>query len=264
MGTPVVVVTGASSGIGEAIARRVARDARNVVLVARRVERLEALANDLAAAHRIEAVAVPCDLVADGGAQALAAELDRRGLEVDWLVNNAGIGTFGKFHELPVERELAEIRLNVRALVALTGLCLPAMVRRGRGAVVNVASVAGMAPMGFNATYAATKAFVIAFSEAIAVELQGTGVEVLCVCPGFTRTEFQATAHVDTASIPAFAWMSAEDVADQAVRAVGKRTVLVNGWLNRAMAMGLRLAPRSLVARMTVRTNVIAVQGGRS
>jgi len=145
--------------------------------------------------------------------------------------------------------------LNVSALVALTGMLVPGMVKRGRGAVMNVASVAGFGPMGLNATYAATKAFVIAFSEALAVDLEGTGVQVLCVCPGFTRTEFQEKAHIDATQVPAFAWMSADDVANEAVAAVGKQTVLVNGLLNRVMALSLRLAPRSFVARATVRAN---------
>ena len=255
MPTPVVVVTGASSGIGEALARRIARDRRHLVLVARRAERLSTLAQELATAHGIDAVALPCDLMASNGPASLVAELEQRGLEVDWLVNNAGFGTFGKFHELAVEGELDEIHLNVRAPVALAGLLLPGMVRRKRGAVINVASVAGFAPMGLNATYSATKAFLIAFSEALAVDLQGTGVTVLCVCPGFTKTEFQEKAHIDTTQVPGFAWMTAEEVADQAVAGVGKQTVLVNGLLNRVMAAGLRLAPRSLVARATVRVN---------
>ncbi len=258
MPAPVVVVTGASSGIGEALARRIARDRRNLFLVARRADRLEALATELVRTHGIQAVALPCDLMATDGPGALVAELARRGLEVEWLVNNAGFGTFGKFHELPVERELDEIHLNVTAPVALTGLLLPGMVRRGRGAIVNVASVAGFGPMGLNATYCATKAFLISFSEALAVDVEGTGVAVLCVCPGFTRTEFQEKAEIDVAQVPAFAWMSAAEVADQAVTAVGKQTVLVNGTLNRVMAMGLRLAPRRLIARATVRTNARA------
>jgi short-subunit dehydrogenase len=256
--TPVAVITGASSGIGEALARRIARDRRNLVLVARRADRLSALASELAIAHGIQATALPCDLMQPGGPGELVAELGRRGLEVDWLVNNAGFGTFGRFHDLPVERELEEIRLNVAAPVALAGHVIPGMVRRGRGVVVNVASVAGFGPMGLNATYGATKAFLIAFSEALAVDVEGTGVQVLCVCPGFTRTEFQEKANVPTMQVPDFAWMSAEEVADQAIAAVGKQTVLVNGFLNRAMATALRLAPRSLIAKATVRTNARA------
>jgi uncharacterized protein len=253
--TPVALVTGASSGIGEALARRIAREGKALALVARRADRLQALAKELAAAHGIEAVAIPADLTTPGGPPALVGELDQRGLEVEWLVNNAGVGTFGRFHELPIERELEEIGLNVEAPVALTGLLLPRMVERRRGVVMNVASVAGFGPMGFNATYGATKAFLLSFSEAIAVELEGTGVQVLCVCPGFTRTEFQEVAHVDVSSVPSFAWMTAEEVADQAVRAVGKQTVLVNGLLNRLLATSMRILPRSLIAKATVATN---------
>src|SRR5262245_45587962 len=131
--TPVVVVTGASSGIGEALARRIARDRRHVVLVARRAERLETLAKEIAATSGVQAFAIPCDLIRPDGPPALVAELDRRGLEVDWLVNNAGFGTAGRFDRLAIERELDEIQLNVVAPVALTGLILPGMVARGRG-----------------------------------------------------------------------------------------------------------------------------------
>jgi uncharacterized protein len=255
MATSVAVVTGASSGIGEALARRIARDGRHVVLVARRADRLATVAKDVG-----NATAIPCDLMAPGGPAALVADLDRRGFEVEWLVNNAGFGTFGKFHTLPVARELDEIHLNVTAPVALTGLLLPGMVRRGCGAIVNVASVAGFGPMGLNATYSATKAFLISFSEALSVDVAGTGVEVLCVCPGFTRTEFQEKAQIDTAQVPAFAWMTADEVADQAIAAIGKQTVLVNGLLNRVMAGALRFAPRSLVAKATVKANARAAR----
>jgi hypothetical protein len=240
----------------------VARDRKNVVLVARRKDRLETLAAELSRDHGVQAFAIPVDLIQADGPTALVAEIDRRGLEVEWLVNNAGFGTMGRIDRLPVERELEEIRLNVEALVALTGVFLPRMVARGRGAVVNVASVAGFGPMAYTATYAATKAFVIAFSEATAVELEGTGVHMLCVCPGFTRTEFQDTAGVDTSNVPGFAWMSAEAVADETIGAIGKQTVLVNGAMNRAMVTGLRLAPRGLVAKATEMTNRRAVRQG--
>jgi uncharacterized protein len=259
--TPTVVVTGASSGIGEALARRIARDKRNVALVARRADRLEALARELAASHGVQATAIPVDLVAPDGPATLVAELDRRGLEVDWLVNNAGFGTAGRFHTLPVERELDEITLNAEVPVALTGLVLPGMVARRRGVVVNVASVAGFGPMPFNATYGATKAFLIAFSEALAVELEGTGVHVLCVCPGFTHTEFQEKAKVDASKVPGFAWMTADAVADEAVRAVGRRTVLVNGAVNRVLTTTMRLLPRRLILRTAAQTNRRGVPG---
>src|SRR5207247_1505499 len=135
----------------------------------------------------------------------------------------------------------------VETLVELTGRCLPGMVARGRGVVMNIASLGAYGPGPYMATYVATKTFVLSFSESIAVELQGTGVQVLCVCPGFTRTEFQQKAEVDTHLLPDMAWMSAETVADQAVRAVGRRSVLVNGVMNSVMASSMRFVPRGVV-----------------
>jgi uncharacterized protein len=250
MAADVVLVTGASSGIGEALARRIARDGRRLVLVARRTDRLEMLAHELREANGVAVDVVPADLTQPGAVSALVAEVERRGLAVDWLVNNAGFGTVGRFDTLPVERELEEIRLNVQALVELCGRCLPGMVQRRRGVVMNIASLGGFAPGPYMATYAATKAFVLSFSEAIALELRDTGVHVLCVCPGFTRTEFQQKAEVNVHGVPDFAWMSADAVADQAVHAVGRETVLVNGAMNRMTASAVRLVPRSLTARL--------------
>jgi hypothetical protein len=246
----VALVTGASSGIGEALARRLARDGRHLVLVARRADRLEALAREVTEQHGVKAHVIPADLVQPGAGRTLLDEVARRGLTVDWLINNAGFGTLGRFDTLPVERELEEIRLNVETLVELTGRCLPGMVARKRGAVMNIASVGGFAPSAYMATYSATKAFVLSFSEALAVEMRGTGVQVLCVCPGFTRTEFQARAAVDVSTVPSFAWMSSEEVADQAVAAVGRRAVLVNGLLNSLMTSTIRFVPRGALARM--------------
>ncbi len=250
MAREVALVTGASSGIGEALARRIARDGRHLALVARRADRLAALADELRAQHGIGVHVVARDLVAPGAVADVLAEVGRLGLTVDWLVSNAGFGTVGRFDQIPIDRELEEIRLNVGVLVELTGRCLPAMVARRHGAVMNIASLGGFAPGPYMATYAATKAFVLSFSEAIAAELAGTGVHVLCVCPGFTRTEFQKSAEVDVSSVPNIAWMSAEEVADQAVRAVGRGPVLVNGVMNSVMASAIRFVPRGLTSRL--------------
>lgn len=243
MAQDVTVITGASSGIGAALARRVARDGRHVVLVARRADRLDALATEIQAEHGVGAHAVAADLARPDAVGALAAQIEGRGLVVDWLINNAGVGTHGCFHELPIDKEIEQIQLNVGALVALTGHFLPGMIRRGRGAVVNVASVAAFAAGPYMATYCATKAFIKSFSEAIAAETVSKGVHVLCVCPGFTRTEFQSKADVDVSYLPGFVWMSADEVADQTVRAVGRKAVMVNGVLNGATATLMRLAP---------------------
>jgi hypothetical protein len=249
MAQDIALVTGASSGIGEALARRIARDGRAVALVARRKDKLETLAADIKSKHRVEAHVLPADLTVPGAVRALVDEVVRRDLTVDWLVNNAGFGTYGKFHELPVARELEEIRLNVDALVELTGRFLPGMVARKRGLVMNVASVGGFVPSPLMATYTATKAFVLTFSETIHAELAGTGVRCLCVCPGFTRTEFQSHVDVDTKSLPAMAWQTADQVADEAVAAAGRGGVLVNGYVNKALTAALKLVPRSMAIR---------------
>src|SRR5213595_3840621 len=250
MAQEVALVTGASSGIGEALARRIARDGRHLVLVARRAERLQALARDLEHAHEVTAHVIAKDLVKPAAARELLDEVGRRGLTVDWLVNNAGFGTVGRFDRLPVEGELDEIRLNVEVLVELTARCLPAMVARHAGVVMNIASMGAFAPGPYMATYAATKAFVLSFSEGIAAELGGTGVDVLCVCPGFTRTEFQTKAEVDVSGVPSFAWMSADAVADQAVRSLGRTPVVVNGAMNSMMATAIRFVPRAVTNRI--------------
>lgn len=249
MAKDIVLITGASSGIGEALARRVARDGRSVGLVARRADRLETLATELRGKHGVEAHVLPCDLVAPGAVAGLVREVEQRGLTVDWLVNNAGFGTFGAFHELPVERELEEIRLNIEALVEATGRFLPGMVARGRGVVMNVSSVGGLFPGPFMSTYTATKAFVVAFSAGLEVELKGKGVSVLCICPGFTRTEFQSHVDVDISKIPSVAWQSAEEVVDEAVHAAARGGLLINGRMNRVFTGVIGFLPRKWVTR---------------
>ncbi len=250
MAREIALVTGASSGIGDALARRLARDGIHLGLVARRGERLETLASSLRAAHGIEADVLPADLTRRGAVAALCEELARRELAVDWLVNNAGFGTVGPFHTLPLARELDEIALNVEALVELTGRLLPPMVHRRRGVVMNVASIGAYLPSPSMATYTATKAFVLSFTEAIAVELQDSGVHVLCVCPGVTRTEFQDRAGVETGHVPGFLQQTAAEVADEAVRAVGRGPVVVNGVLNRMTLGAVKFVPRSVVTRL--------------
>jgi len=250
MAQDIALITGASSGIGEALAHRLAREGRHVALVARRAERLQTLAARITGAYGVEAHVLAADLARPDAGLTLAEEIERRGLVVDWLVNNAAFGTQGRFHRIPIERELEQIRLNVMALVELTGRFLPQMVGRKRGAVINVASLAAFSPGPYMATYCATKAFVLSFTEALAAEVSGTGVHVMVVCPGFTRTEFQAKAEVDVDGIPEFAWMSAEEVADQTVRAVGQRTVLVNGTLNSLTASAMRILPSAVTSRV--------------
>jgi uncharacterized protein len=183
----VAVVTGASSGIGAEFARALSRRGYDLVLVARRRDRLDALAQELGSAHVVEA-----DLAADAGA--VLREIEQLGLRVDLLVNNAGFGSWGRFWELDAEKEAEQVRLNCEAVVVLTRAFVPGMVERQRGGIINVASTAGMQPLPYEATYAATKAFVRSFSQALRTELRGTGVKLLNVDPGPVATEWQEVA----------------------------------------------------------------------
>ncbi len=244
------LVTGASAGIGTAFADRLARDGYDLVLVARRRERLEELAKKLRESHAVEVEVLVADLVDAGDLLAVEQRLAVPP-GVDLLVNNAGFGTHGPFQESDPDREEHEILLNDLALVRLTRAALPRMVARGSGAVINVSSMAGFLPSPFNATYGATKAFVNSFTEALAEELRGTGVRVQALCPGFTRTEFQEVAEVDISALPEFAWMEPEPVVDAALKALAAgEVVCVPGLGNRAASLVARTLPRSLVTRV--------------
>jgi short-subunit dehydrogenase len=244
------LVTGASAGIGQAIARALARDDHDLVLVARDASRLEALAKELNAHFGTRSEVLPADLTDPGE---LARVEARIGAEpaIDVVVNNAGFGTFGRFHELPLDTEVREVQLNVIALMRLTHAAANAMVARGGGAILNVSSIAGAQPIPGNATYGATKAFVTNFSESLHEELRGRGVTVTALCPGFTRTEFQERSGFEPERVPSFAWQSAEQVADAAVDAMkkGKATV-VPGALNRVTASLSYALPHAVTRRI--------------
>ena len=244
------LVTGASAGIGTAFADRLARDGYDLVLVARRRERLEELAKKLRESHAVEVEVFVADLVDAGDLLAVEQRLTVPP-GVDLLVNNAGFGTNGPFQESDPDREEHEILLNDLALVRLTRAALPRMVARGSGAIINVSSMAGFLPSPYNATYGATKAFVNSFTEALAEELRGTGVRVQALCPGFTRTEFQDVAEVDTSTIPDAAWMEPEPVVDASLEGLASgQVVCVPGLGNRAASLVARSLPRSLVTRV--------------
>lgn len=248
---PAALITGASSGIGEQFAYFLARDGYTLALSARREDRLRAVA---AEAQRRGAPAVsifPADLARRPAAAELYGQVAAAGLKIEMLVNNAGFGTRGRFDHLPLERELEEIDLNVSALVALTHLFLPDMIASRKGTVINVASTASFQPVPHMATYAATKAFVLSFSQGLHYELTGTGVNVMALCPGATRTEFQAVANNETRWVPASTYMEAETVVAQGLRAARRgRAICVNGIMNWIAAESVRAAPRGLVARI--------------
>jgi hypothetical protein len=239
------VVTGASSGIGEAFARALAQRGYDLVLCARRKERLDVLAEDLRNSHGTVVHVAPADLANPAGVDDLLQAVETLGSPVDLLVNNAGFGSYGTFHSLPLARELAMVDLNVRALVALTGSLLPSMIARGQGAILQIASTTSFQPVPYMAVYGATKSFVLSFSEAVAQECVGTGVRVLTVCPGHTPTEFQQVsgAHARPTRTTS---QTAQDVVREALVALDrpKGPVLVTGWPNRVTTQIPRFLPR--------------------
>jgi short-subunit dehydrogenase len=255
---PLALVTGASSGIGAAFAERLAREGYDLILVARSRERLESLAGPLVAGGAAVEI-LDADLC-DAAGLARVEQRVRALPALDLLVNNAGFCTMGGFAALDPEREEAEIRLNVLAPVRLSRAALPAMVGRGQGKIVNVSSLGGMVPNPWCATYGATKAFLSSFTEALAEELRGTGVQVQALCPGLTRTEFQERAGVRRDALPGDAmWMCPDAVVDASLAALGRGAVVcVPGWKNRLMAAILRLAPRALMTRQMGRSLALA------
>jgi len=249
MGTS--LVTGASSGIGRAFASALAARGDDVVVVARDAARLGELAAELKAAHGAQVEVLAADLVADDGVAAVEERLCAPERPIDLLVNNAGMGTFGSFAELPLEGELREIGLNVVAVVRLCHAALPGMLERRVGGIINVSSLAGYQPTPTNATYAATKAFVSSFSQALHEEARGTGVKVMVLCPGFTATEFQERAGIDSGAVPGFLWQSAEAVVAAALRSYDRgRAVCVPGALNQAGAAFTSVLPAALTRRV--------------
>ena len=245
-----VVVTGASAGIGTELARELARRGHGLTLVARRRPRLEELAGELEREHGISVAVEPCDLADAGDRTRLIDALRGGERRVVGFCNNAGYGTVGKFHELPREREVGEVRLNVEALVDLTGAFVGDMVAQGYGAILNVASTASFQPLPGMATYAATKAYVRSFSEAVHAELSSTGVSVTALCPGFTETEFGEVAGAGSfeSKFPSFVVLDARDVARDAVDGMesGARSV-VPGALHKAHALSSRFVPNSVL-----------------
>ena len=251
MSRETVLVTGASSGIGEELAKLFAADGADLVLVARREERLRRLAAELEGAHGSRSQIESVDLSEPREVIALYERLDEAGVCVDVLVNNAGFGARGAMAELELGRQLEMLRLNVEALTSLTRSLLPGMLARGRGGVLNVGSVAGFQPGPFMAVYYATKAYVLSLSEALAEELRGSGVTVTALAPGPTVTEFQDEADLEGSLLFKLGPMAAGPVARAGYRGFRRGKVLVvPGLGNKVLAFSHRLFPRWTVRRV--------------
>jgi uncharacterized protein len=250
MNRPIALVTGASVGIGSAFARLLAERGHDLVLVARDRQRLEALAKELEAGHEISVEVLAADLTVGSELANVEARCADAARPVDVLINNAGFGSFGRYHELDVDTETREIQLNVLALVRLTHAAARTMEPRGSGGILNVSSLAGFQPGPFNAVYAASKAFVTSFTESVHEELKGSGVHVTALCPGFTRTEFQERANAPAHRVPSFLWQTADDVARTGLKGLDKNHALVvSGGVNRVSALLSSMTPHAVTRR---------------
>ncbi len=247
---PTTLITGASSGIGEAFAKQLAAQGHDLVLVARSEQTLHALCDELILREKISAAYVVLDLTEPDADVKLFAETERRGIEIDWLINNAGFGSAGDFSTLPLDRELEMIDLNVRALVAITHRYLKRMRELGRGTIINVSSTASFQPVPFMATYAATKAFVTSFTESLLEENKPFGIRIMAFCPGSTKTNFFAASSIERPVT-----VKGQHTADEAVGAFlrsvgGGRARFVPGMVNRVgAALGAHL-PTAISRRL--------------
>jgi uncharacterized protein len=247
----IALITGASSGIGKALTENFAQDGYDVILAARSVSKMESQAADLKDRYNITATAIAADLESSEGAANLYREIKNRGFTLSALANNAGYGTFGEFKDSTLQSELAMMQINMTTIVVLTKLFMPDLLATN-GKIINTASTAAFQPGPYMAVYYATKAFVLSFSEAIAAELEGTGVTVTALCPGPTASGFQdkadmhASALVKNKSLP-----SAAEVAALGYRAMQRgQRVYVPGVMNWLMVQSLRITPRSLVTKI--------------
>jgi len=246
------IVTGASAGIGMTLARQLAAGGAHLVLTARRKDRLDELAVRLHAEHGVSVEVFMADLAQPGASDAIFGFAQGKGIAVDVLVNNAGFGAYGPFEEIPVQRQLEMVQVNVAAVVQLTHLFLPAMLQRRRGYILILASTAAFQAVPYISTYAATKSFDLFFAEALAEEVRARGVNVTALCPGATSTEFQQVA-----AQPDYAFRapeSPEEVARVGLDALANgKPVVISGTRNRLMQQSQRLAPRRLVTSMAAR-----------
>jgi uncharacterized protein len=245
------LITGASSGIGETFARELAASKTNLVLVARSQAKLEQLATELSSKYQIKTTVIPQDLTQTAAGQIVFEKVQAQGLRIDTLINNAGFGDYGAFSDRPLSKLLEMVQLNITAVVELTGLFLPLMQERKQGEIINVSSIAGFQPLPYMSVYAATKAFVLNFSEALWAENKDLGVKILAVCPGPTESEFYDRADFpDSATgLNGITMASSEKVVRESLKALnkGQSTVVTGGLSNQLIVNLPRLMPRDLL-----------------
>jgi short-subunit dehydrogenase len=251
---PLAVITGASAGIGKEFCERLAARGYDLVAVARDGNRLEALKAALEQQHRVSVEVFPADLTIETDVS-LVAERLTRATNLALLVNNAGFGTRGPLADASPARQEAMLQLHVMAPMRLTQAALPIMLKNGRGAIVNVSSVASFIYSAFNVNYCATKAYLTSFSEGLASELAGTGVQVQALCPGFTHSEFHQRMEIDTTEVPPWMWMSAAKVVETSLRSLERRgpVVCIPGLRNKMLVQLIRFVPRRLIGAVTGR-----------
>jgi short-subunit dehydrogenase len=245
---PTALITGATAGIGAAFVRRLAADGLDLVLLARDAERLERTAEECRTAHRVDAEVLVADLATDEG---IAAGEERAAKGIDLLVNNAGFGLNARFPSAGAAREAALLRVHCEAVLRLTQAALPPMIERGRGGVINVASVAAFFTRG---TYSAAKAWTVTFSESARRDIAGSGVNVMALCPGWVRTEFHQRSNMDMSGVPDFMWLDADKLVAAAVRDFRRgAAVSIPGPQYKALVGVSRLIPRAVTSRIATR-----------
>lgn len=253
---PCALVSGASGGLGAEISRVLAREGFDLLLVARNEQKLQSIKDELETAHGITAQTFPCDLARENAVLDLYDYVLGRGMRIDALVNNAGFGDSGAFHEADWSRQRDMVQVNIVAMMQLTRLFVPHMVERGVGMVLNLSSVAAFSAGPYMSVYYATKAYVLSFSEALHEELAGTGVTVTALCPGPTATGFEASASMGSGSTMFRRAADPADVARDGYAAMKKgKAVCLQGAFTKAMAFGSRLVPRSVARRIAMRMN---------
>jgi short-subunit dehydrogenase len=246
-----VLITGASSGIGLELAKCFANDGSRLILIARNQTALNTLAEELQRKNKIETVVLPTDLSQPDAPRQIFDTLAAKKIPVDVLVNNAGFGLHGSFAELSLPHQLEIVKVNVAALVELTGLFLPQMIQRKTGGILNVGSVAGFVPGPYMAIYYASKAFVQSFSEALAEELNGSGITVNVLCPGPTTTNFGNVARGDKVRVVQSRAMTAEAVARYGYDAFrNNKTIAIPGLKNQIMVLATRVSPRHFIRKV--------------